>query len=119
MSEVNFSDKYRISMLIAKIYFFMTVQKVNCGWGINGKDGKKQLIKIAKNQVMKNQLAEYSSEERAKYDAMHTVIGHYNESVRAGQELPKPIYSDHDLSEYSRYRTILLYAGIKSELNPE
>lgn len=68
---------------------------------------------------MKTQLSEYSQQERKKYDAMHNVIGAYNEAVRAGEEPAKPAYSDHDLSEYSRYRAILMENAFKSELNKE
>lgn len=63
------------------------------------------------------QLKDYTKDERAKFDKMHTVLSEYNRKVqsRQGKPLDTPPFTDHEMFMYSRYRELVIAAECEDD----
>jgi hypothetical protein len=65
-------------------------------------------MNIKKLEVNIKKLEDYQLSEIQHFDEMHKALKEYNARLRTKNPLPLLGYTDHQMSEYSAYREILL-----------
>jgi hypothetical protein len=60
------------------------------------------------NLPIRRKLSDYSQEEIAVLNKMHSILSAYNAALGTNNELPLPSYSNNEMSAYSIYRELLI-----------